>query len=42
MVKMVEVEAIRFCSMADDETGAIKYTITPLNFNGSFNHHSIY
>lgn len=31
--KEVEVEAIRFCSMADDETGAIKYTITPLNFS---------
>jgi maltose phosphorylase len=33
--KIVEVEAIRFCSMADDEAGAIKYTITPLNFSGS-------
>jgi len=33
--KAVEVEAIRFCSMADDEAGAIKYTITPLNFNGA-------
>ncbi len=33
--KQVEVEAIRFCSMADDETGAIKYTITPLNFSGA-------
>ena len=32
--KEVEVEAIRFCSIADDETGAIKYTITPLNFSG--------
>jgi len=32
--KQVEVEAIRFCSLADDETGAIKYTITPLNFDG--------
>ena len=32
--KEVEVEAIRFCSMADDETGAIKYTLTPLNFSG--------
>ncbi|HEX3384033.1 MAG TPA: glycoside hydrolase family 65 protein, partial [Mucilaginibacter sp.] len=30
----VEVEAIRFCSMADDETGAIRYTITPLNYSG--------
>jgi maltose phosphorylase len=33
--KEVEVEAIRFCSMADDEAGAIKYTITPINFSGS-------
>ncbi|HVW98437.1 MAG TPA: glycoside hydrolase family 65 protein [Mucilaginibacter sp.] len=33
--KIVEVEAIRFCSMADDETGVIKYTITPVNFSGS-------
>lgn len=32
--KEVEVEAIRFCSMADDESGAIKYTLTPLNFSG--------
>jgi maltose phosphorylase len=33
--KLIEVEATRFCSMADDEAGAIKYTITPLNFNGT-------
>jgi len=33
--KLVEVESIRFCSMADDEAGAIKYTITPLNFDGT-------
>ncbi|WP_295795733.1 glycoside hydrolase family 65 protein [Mucilaginibacter sp.] len=32
--KIVEVEATRFCSMADDEAGAIKYTITPKNFSG--------
>jgi maltose phosphorylase len=32
--KEVEVEATRFCSMVDDETGAIKYTLTPLNFSG--------
>ena len=32
--KELAVEAIRFCSMADDEAGAIKYTVTPLNFNG--------
>ncbi|MDB5130870.1 MAG: malP, partial [Mucilaginibacter sp.] len=33
--KEIEVEAIRFCSMADDESGVIKYTITPLNFSGT-------
>jgi len=33
--KEVEIAAIRFCSMADDEAGAIKYTITPLNFSGT-------
>jgi maltose phosphorylase len=33
--KLVEVEAIRFCSIADDETGAIKYSISPLNFDGA-------
>jgi maltose phosphorylase len=33
--KEVEVKTTRFCSMADDETGAIKYTITPLNFSGA-------
>lgn len=32
--KEVEVESIRFCSMADDECGVIKYTISPLNFEG--------
>jgi maltose phosphorylase len=32
--KEVEVEAIRFCSMVDDEAGVIKYAITPLNFGG--------
>jgi maltose phosphorylase len=32
--KIVKVEAIRFCSMADDEAGAIKYTVTPVNFTG--------
>jgi len=32
--KEVDVEATRFCSMADDETGVIRYTIMPINFNG--------
>jgi len=30
----VLVEAIRFCSMHNDELGAIQYSITPLNFSG--------
>ena len=33
--KMIEVEAIRFCSIANDETGAIKYSVTPINFEGA-------
>ncbi len=33
--KQVEVKAVRFCSMADDEAGVIKYTVTPMNFNGT-------
>ncbi|QQL50499.1 glycoside hydrolase family 65 protein [Mucilaginibacter ginkgonis] len=33
--KQVAVEAIRFCSMVDDEAGAIKYTIMPVNFPSS-------
>lgn len=32
--KKVEVLARRFCSIADDEAGAISYQITPLNFDG--------
>ncbi len=31
--KELEVEAIRFTSVARDEIGAIKYSITPLNFS---------
>ena len=31
---VVEVESVRFCSILDDEAGAIKYTITPKNFDG--------
>jgi maltose phosphorylase len=33
--KEVSVEACRFCSMVDDETAAIKYSVTPLNFSGT-------
>jgi maltose phosphorylase len=32
--KMVHIESTRFCSMADDETAAIKYSVKPLNFTG--------
>ncbi len=32
--KEVKVESIRFCSIVDTEIGAIRYSITPLNFNG--------
>lgn len=31
--KLLKVVSVRFCSMADDEIGAIKYLITPLNFS---------
>lgn len=33
--KQVEIETLRFCSMAHDEAGAVSYGITPLNFNGA-------
>lgn len=32
--KSISVETKRFCSIVDDESGAISYTITPLDFNG--------
>lgn len=32
--KEIKVEAIRFLSLVDTEIGAIRYAITPLNFNG--------
>lgn len=32
--KKVHVEAKRFCSMADDETAVIRYSVSPLNFTG--------
>ncbi|MFN7327920.1 MAG: family 65 glycosyl hydrolase domain-containing protein, partial [Bacteroidota bacterium] len=31
--KKVQVDAQRFCSMADGEVGAIRYAITPINFS---------
>ncbi|MFT5167889.1 MAG: maltose phosphorylase [Saprospiraceae bacterium] len=33
--KVVKVVAQRFCSIVDDEVGAIRYAITPMNFSGS-------
>ncbi len=33
--KEVQVEAIRMCSIVNDEAGAIRYTITPVNFSGT-------
>jgi maltose phosphorylase len=32
----VEVNVKRFCSIVDDELGAIRYSIKPLNFDGQF------
>jgi maltose phosphorylase len=32
--KQAHIESIRFCSMADDETAVIRYSVTPLNFDG--------
>ncbi len=31
--KKVKIDAKRFCSMADGEVGAIRYSVTPLNFS---------
>jgi len=33
----VEVQACRFCSMDQHQLGAIRYTLTPLNFSGTLN-----
>ena len=32
--KELNVHAKRFCSIVDDEAGAIRYSVTPLNFDG--------
>lgn len=37
--KIVEVEAVRFCSIADDETCALKYSLTAVNFDGKVTMH---
>ncbi|NUO00464.1 MAG: glycoside hydrolase family 65 protein [Saprospiraceae bacterium] len=33
--KEVKVASKRFCSIVDDEVGAIRYAVTPLNFSGT-------
>lgn len=33
--KKVKIASKRFCSLAEDEIGAIRYSITPLNFSGT-------
>ena len=33
--KQARIDSIRFCSMADDETAVIRYSVTPLNFDGT-------
>ena len=33
--KELEVTSVRFCSMANEEIAAIRYSITPLNFSGN-------
>ncbi len=33
--KVVKIDSKRFCSIVDDEGGAIRYSITPLNFSGT-------
>ena len=35
--KKVKVESKRFCSIVDDEIGAIRYAVTPMNFSGTIN-----
>ncbi|TAE41116.1 MAG: glycoside hydrolase family 65 protein [Runella slithyformis] len=33
--KQIRVHALRFCSLVEDEAAAIRYAITPLNFDGT-------
>jgi len=33
--KQIKVNAKRFCSIIDEEAGAIEYTVTPVNFSGA-------
>jgi len=34
--KRLKIQSKRFCSMVDDESGAIRYSLTPLNFDDDF------
>jgi maltose phosphorylase len=34
--RRLKIHSIRFCSMADDEAGAIRYSLTPLDFTDAF------
>ena len=34
--RRLKIRSLRFCSMADDESGAIRYAITPLDFDDNF------
>ncbi len=33
--KKLKIKSIRFCSIVSDEVGAIKYSVTPINFSGT-------
>lgn len=33
--KEISVSAVRFCSIVNDDLGAIRYSVTPLNFSGN-------
>nr|WP_121269393.1 glycoside hydrolase family 65 protein [Pedobacter schmidteae] len=35
--KIIKVEALRFCSIADDEVAVLRYRITAVNFDGTIN-----
>ena len=34
--KRLKIQSKRFCSMADDQSGAIRYSLTPLDFSANF------
>jgi maltose phosphorylase len=34
--RRLKIRSLRFCSMADDESGAIRYSVTPLDFDDNF------